>query len=234
MSDAARDASGRVVNFFGHAVVATEVDPRPAVVLGAMLPDLEAMVGSTASRLTNEELTRGVTLHHVTDGAFHDGASFLHHQERARSELSETPVRRGPRRAVAHVGVELILDAALRTPARLEAYVAALESGREARTLRGVPLLHRLKLRTLLETLIRRSPYVTPTSPSGVVERLQRALWARPILRLDDAELPYVEAWAERAWLPIRECSENWLETLTIAVRAAPRARAQDDVGAPK
>lgn len=224
MSDAAPDASGRIVNFFGHAVVATEVEPRPVVVLGAMLPDLEAMVDSTASRLTNEDLAQGVRLHHVTDGAFHGGGSFLHHQERARAELSATPIRRGPRRAVAHVGVELILDAALRTPTRLEAYVAALESGRGARTLHGAPVLHRLKLRALFETLIRRSPYVTPTSPSGVVERLQRALWSRPVLRLNDAELPYVEAWAERAWQPIRECAEEWLASLTAAVRAATGA----------
>lgn len=222
------------MNFFGHAVVATEIDPAPVVVLGAMLPDLEAMVDSTASRFRNSELARGVALHHLTDGTFHDGPSFLHHQERARAELAATPLRRGPRRAVAHVGVELILDAALRNPTRLEAYVAALESGREARTLRGIPLLDRLKLRTLLETLIRRSPYVTPTSPSGVVERLQRALWARPVLRLDDAELPYVEAWAERAWQPIREHAEEWLATLATAVRASLRAGQRGNHSAPK
>lgn len=209
------------MNFFGHAVVASEIEPTPTVVLGAMLPDLQPMVDSTASRFAADPVGRGVTLHHLTDAAFHDGAAFLSHQEEARTLLGTFPVRRGPRRAVAHVGVELILDAALHTPARLESYVRALEVGLSATTLRRLPLLERLKLRSLFKTLTRRASHVTPTSPSGVVERLQRALWARPVLRLDDAELPHVLAWAERAWQPIHEHSPAWLAALVEAVTTA-------------
>ncbi len=206
------------MNYFGHAVVAAEFEPAPAVVLGAMLPDFEGMVDSTASRFASGELARGVSLHHVTDTAFHGGDAFLSHQDSARVLLSTLPVRRGPRRAVAHVGVELILDAALNTPERLGHYLAALEAGLMAPTLRGVPFLERLKLRSLFKTLIARAAYVTPTSPGGVVERLQRALWARPVLRLQDSELPHVQTWAELAWRPIHEQSQGWLLALTQAV----------------
>lgn len=221
------------MNFFGHAVVASAVEPVPAVVLGAMLPDLEAMVDSTASRLASP-LSRGVSLHHATDAAFHDGAPFLAHQEAARGLLGALPVRRGPRRAVAHVGVELILDAALNTPARLDCYLEALEVGLSAATLRGVPFLERLKLRSLFKTLTRRAPYVTPSSPSGVVERLQRALWARPALSLENAELPHVQTWAEQAWQPIHEHSQAWLAGLVEAVTAAHTVAARDTTQPPK
>lgn len=222
------------MNFFGHAVVASEVDPLAAVVLGAMLPDLEAMVDATASRFVDAHLRRGVSLHHVTDAAFHDGPDFLSHQEAARSLLSSSPIRRGPRRAVAHVGVELILDAALNNPSRLRSYVDALETGLGATSLRGVPFLERRKLRSLLQTLARRAAYVTPVSASGVVERLQRALWARPALRLADTELEYVQAWAEQAWQPIHDQSQAWLGRLTKAVTAAYMAAPFQGVPFPK
>lgn len=198
------------------------------MVLGAMLPDLECMVGSTASRFVTGPLRRGVWLHHATDRAFHDGPQFLAHQEAARSLLATLPVRRGPRRAVAHVGVELILDSALNTPSRLERYVSALEVGLQGAALRGVPFLERLQLRSLLKTLGRRAAYVTPSAPSGVVERLERALWARPALRLSAAELPHVQEWADQAWQPIHSDSRSWLSDLTEAVASVLAAPERD------
>lgn len=218
------------MNFFGHSVVAGQVEPAPAVILGAMLPDLESMVGSTASRFVSDPLRRGVWLHHATDRVFHDGPQFLAHQEAARSVLATLPVRRGPRRAVAHVGVELILDSALNTPPRLERYLSALEAGLQAATLRGVPFLQRLQLRSLFKTLARRAAYVTPGAPSGVVERLDRALWARPALRLSPSELPHVQAWVDQAWQPIHSDSQTWLLALTEAVAAALTTAPEGDV----
>ncbi len=214
------------MNFFGHAVVASELFSDPYVVLGAMLPDLEEMVGSRASRFADLRVVKGVALHHVTDAVFHGAAEFIAQQNAALSLLAPLPVRKGPRRAVAHVGVELILDAALRTPQRLDAYVHALTSGREVSALRGVPLVQRLKFRSLFGALIRRAPFVTPTGPSGVVERLEKALWARPSLRLQPTELPYVLTWAEAAWQPIHDASRGWFPRLvqTIDVRLGSNA----------
>lgn len=186
-----------------------------------MLPDLEAMVHPAASRFTHPHVVHGVVLHHATDAAFHQGSAFLDHQGAARQHLSQSPIRRGPRRAVAHVGVELILDAALRTPERMEAYVAALEAGLCRATMKGVPFLRSLQLRTLFRTLVQRAPYVTPREPSGVVERLERALWARPVLRLNAAELPFVFDWAQSAWQPIHAASQQWLDHLTQAVSSS-------------
>jgi hypothetical protein len=183
-----------------------------------MLPDLEGMLHPAASRFAHPHVARGVVLHHATDAAFHEGPAFLEHQAAARVQLSQSAVRRGPRRAVAHVGVELILDAALRTPQRMEVYVGALEAGLRRATMKGVPFLRSLQLRTLFRTLIQRAQFVTPRDPSGVVERLERALWARPALRLDAAELPVVLEWAQAAWQPIHDASQQWLDHLTQAV----------------
>lgn len=208
------------MNFFGHAVVASELSSDRYVVLGAMLPDLEAMVDSTASRFTDPQVGRGITLHHVTDSVFHAASDFLAHQKAARVMLEPLPVRKGPRRAVAHVGVELILDAALRTPSRVGVYVQALAAGADAAPLEGISLLKRIKLRSLFGTLARRAPFVTPHTPSGVVERLERALWSRPGLRLERTELVHVQTWAERAWQPIHDASQPWLAQLVHAVDA--------------
>lgn len=222
------------MNFFGHAVVAGELNANPQAALGSMLPDLEAMVHPAASRFTHPHVVHGVMLHHATDAAFHQGSAFLDHQAAAREHLSQTPMRRGPRRAVAHVGVELILDAALRTPRRMQVYVAALEAGLRRTTLQGVPFLRSLQLRTLFRTLIQRAPYVTPQEPSGVVERLERALWARPALRLDAAELPVIFDWAQSAWQPIHDASQPWLDHLTQTVSSSlPPSELPSDLSDP-
>lgn len=210
------------MNFFGHAIVASEIQSDPQVVFGAMLPDLEQLAHVRIEAFASPRVALGISLHHLTDKAFHEGPDFLAHQGAAQKFLSAFPLRRGPRRAVAHVGVELILDAALNTPARFADYVRALRTGLEADALGQAPLVRRLKMRSVVGMLVRRSPLVTPTTPDGVAARLERALESRPALRLEPPELPFVKAWAEHAWQPIHERAQAWLEWLTEAVRAAP------------
>src|SRR5690606_16966401 len=95
-------------------------------VFGAMLPDFEGMLGGSTIAFGDALVDEGRRCHHVTDAAFHACPFFLEHQQTARTWLGRTPVGRGQRRAVAHVGVELILDAALFRPERLRAYRAAV------------------------------------------------------------------------------------------------------------
>ncbi len=222
------------MNFFGHAVVASELSSDPYVVLGAMLPDLEEMVGSRASGFADPRVVQGIALHHVTDKVFHGAAEFTAQQNAALSTLAPLPVRKGPRRAVAHVGVELILDAALRTPQRLEAYIRALTSGSDVSALQGVSFVQRLKFRSLFGTLVRRAPFVTPTGPCGVVERLEKALWSRPGLRLQPTELPHVLTWAEGAWQPIHEASLDWFPRLVQAIDVKLRSNVASGIAPAK
>ena len=207
------------VNFFGHAVVASAISDAPLFALGAMLPDFEGMLGLPSAIFGAADVDRGRRCHHLTDAVFHSDRFFLEHQAAAQTWLRDTRLGRGQRRAVAHVGVELVLDAALCTPNRLHAYRAALLSGLTASE-KSEPF-YRLKLSTLLATLLARSKHAVALEPDAVAPRLQRALSQRPALRLCEADLPTVNAWTHAAWRPIHEQADEWLQCLVAQVRDA-------------
>src|SRR5258708_1440822 len=104
------------VNFFGHAAVSSWLDDAgDGVALGSMLPDFAGMI---RARLDDPappatELARGVELHHATDAAFHRMPATLALMRELDDRLLGGGCARGPRRAVAHVGVELLLDGVL-------------------------------------------------------------------------------------------------------------------------
>lgn len=182
------------VNFFGHAVVACWFDRSPAFVLGAMLPDLSAMLRLRPPHAAESLLARGIALHHATDAAFHSAPAFLGMQDRARVALSELGLGRGPARAIAHIGTEILLDESLgRDPAVERAYLAALHAsdtelaGLEAQ-------LDANRLRRLAYDLAARG--VSRNSEPGLVaRRLKRALETHPRLSFGDRDEPLVAAW---------------------------------------
>src|SRR5437763_4254242 len=99
------------MNFLGHAAVARRHDDDPAFVLGAVLPDLLPMAGI---RLTRDDVPAPVAAgwrsHHHADAAFHESMAFREGVHALRTDLRTTALATGPRRAVAHVGWELLLD----------------------------------------------------------------------------------------------------------------------------
>lgn len=203
------------MNFFGHAVVASRICADPEFVLGSMLPDFEGMVAESATRFISPRVFEGVRTHHATDHVFHSSEPFLRHQAKARVELQSKQVRTGPRRAVAHVGVELLLDAALGAAThRTDCYKSALQAGLQPSVLAGAPFMARAKLSTLLTSLRARAAYVVPKTPLEVAQRLERIFAARPALSLRAGELPVVTEWVHRAWAPIAAEAEAWLTEL--------------------
>ncbi len=103
------------MNLGSHIAVAKHLHPEhPRIWLGAALPDIAAigrfrLLGST----DDEELQAGIALHHSTDDAFHRDPWFTSRQRRLTDSLGDAGLERGPTRAVAHVGPELLLDGAL-------------------------------------------------------------------------------------------------------------------------
>ena len=99
------------MNFLAHAAVARRHDDDPAFVLGAVLPDLLPMAGI---RLTRDDVPAAVAAgwrsHHHADAAFHESMAFREGVHALRTDLRTTALATGPRRAVAHVGWELLLD----------------------------------------------------------------------------------------------------------------------------
>jgi hypothetical protein len=116
------------VNFFGHAAVASWSSTSAGFALGAMLPDFATMSGArVASADADPDVAAGIALHHATDAAFHHLPVVTGLMRELDSLLLEGGCARGPRRAVAHIGVELLLDGVL-VAERVyrDAYTAAL------------------------------------------------------------------------------------------------------------
>ncbi len=102
-----------------------------------MLPDLVGMAGLRLPRdLPVGPLAAGIAHHHATDAVFHADPTFIGLTQATLDRLSALGVPRGPARAVAHVGVEMLLDGELLENARVVgAYEAALDELGSARAL---------------------------------------------------------------------------------------------------
>jgi hypothetical protein len=187
------------MNFFGHAAIAGRFESDPVFALGAMLPDFCGMLGFRAPAPVLGPLAAGVRFHHVTDLAFHELLAFRELNRAACEKLAALGVRRGTARAVAHVGVELLLDAELaENDAARALYVAALRAGGAPELLTSAPFKsdERERLGRLLVTLEQRGVAKSPSNGS-VVERLERALARRPRLAMASADVPKVSEWVE-------------------------------------
>jgi hypothetical protein len=115
------------VNFFGHAAVASWTSSAPGLALGAMLPDFATMSGARVASTADPEVAAGIELHHATDAAFHTLPVVTGLMRELDERLERLACARGPRRAVAHIGVELLLDGVLvAEPAYRESYTRGL------------------------------------------------------------------------------------------------------------
>ncbi|HTQ04277.1 MAG TPA: hypothetical protein VMI54_10490 [Polyangiaceae bacterium] len=187
------------MNFFGHAAIAGHFEADPVFVLGAMLPDFCGMLGFRAPDAVPGRLGAGVRFHHVTDHAFHARSEFQRLNRDACADLDARGVRRGTARAVAHVGVELLLDAELAEDDAARArYLAALEAGHDLELFARAPFASddAARLERLARALAERGVAKRPSSAS-VVERLERALRARPKLAIAVEDTARVGEWVE-------------------------------------
>jgi hypothetical protein len=202
------------VNFFGHACLAADTRPDAAFVFGAMLPDLAGMAGLRISEVAHADADAGRRFHYATDAAFHRAAGFSSLCSDATRALTAAGLRRGPARAIGHVGVELLLDGWLASERGVPAlYGEALALGPALapsivfRVGRGVaPLLElcgRIAPAPLLELCERIAAAPHPPedwcAPERLTSRLARILGRRPLLALLAGELPAVCGWAARA-----------------------------------
>lgn len=193
------------MNFFGHAALAAshfgaqEPAPQPAqlatLCVGAMLPDFIGMLRLGRPTVSDAVLATGIAFHHRSDEAFHDLPAFLRLSRDAFAWLSERALPRGPARAVAHVGVEILLDEvwAQRSEAR-DSYRAALRVSCVGRLTFETPdALDRLA--ALQQVLLERSTTTVRPAAELVAERLARTLANRPRLALDAPGQRLVSEW---------------------------------------
>lgn len=206
------------MNFFGHAWVAGWFSEREPFVLGAMLPDLASVLGVAPPTSRHAELSAGIELHHRTDRAFHEAEVFQGLEQRARAALAGAGVSKGARRALAHVGVEFLIDAELvRRAPGWRGFAQALRYGSSAGC--GAALDWRPRTpgdaSARLARLCSRLAAVEPPSElTRIAARLVAALSARPRLSLRVEELPLVQAWLAECAPEVHASLEPLLEEL--------------------
>ena len=175
------------MNFFGHAAVASWTSDAPAVAHGAMLPDFATMCGGRIDGADEPEVASGIALHHATDAAFHQLPVVTGIMRELDGELARGGCARGPRRATAHVGVELLLDGVLTgEPAYRAAYLAALAHDPALRW-RGADDAPRFAI--LIDRLRERGVPEDLRQPAAITTRLHRILAHRPLLAPSPADL---------------------------------------------
>jgi hypothetical protein len=183
------------VNFFGHAVVAAwspSMAPG-ALALGAMLPDLRGMAGGGELGVLPDELARGVALHHATDAVFHVLPAVSGLMRDLGLALAARGVSRGPMRAAAHLGVELLLDGVLARAGAPQHYQVALEVALPEALAGGDAELATRWGRLL----VRLRDVGLPTDlaePRVAAQRIVRAIAHRPRLAATPAEAGAIEA----------------------------------------
>lgn len=191
------------MNFFGHSVLAVRRSVDPAFVLGSMLPDFATMIRARPPGTEHADIESGMQFHWRTDEVFHRSPAFRALTHQAVVWLSSRGVRSGSALAVAHVGVEVLLDAALSGDERAQrAYRAALEgAAREelGRYVSWASEAQRDRFDTLRERLLGRGAITDDIAPETVAERLRSALADRPRLSLDDTSVQAVRDWARVA-----------------------------------
>jgi len=197
------------MNFFGHAALAlAHFESRalapnesmlPRICAGAMLPDFVGMLRIRRPAVLDDEIARGVSFHHATDRVFHELDAFHLLSRGALGWLLERGMPRGPARAVAHIGIEILLDEELARDARARsAYRAAL----------ALPLSDSLqfagaddgaRLASLEQALLGRAATERSPAPEIVAARIARTLAGRPRLATDPAGQALLEEWVVRS-----------------------------------
>lgn len=184
------------MNFLAHAEVARLVAGDDAeFVWGAVLPDLVPMLGLRLGRGdVSGRAAEGWRAHHRMDEAFHAHPAFLAGMRSLHADLHV--LARGPRRAVAHVGWELLLDDAVDGDA------------------------FRLALTAAPVELAGRFTGIRPP----VAERVWRAVARRPRLAFDRDHLDHVAAVLDAHAPSIADVADGVLSDVLRAVRPALRA----------
>lgn len=101
------------MNFLSHAWLAHADRPEPRFVLGAMLPDFASMCGAHLHGTGDPLVAAGLAHHQEVDERFHVQPEFTALCRDVGAWLRDAGVGRGPAMAVAHVGVEILVDATL-------------------------------------------------------------------------------------------------------------------------
>ncbi|MFK7990709.1 MAG: hypothetical protein AB8I08_32110 [Sandaracinaceae bacterium] len=217
------------MNFLGHAAVAAWSATDPGWLFGAMVPDFASMSGARRVVSGHPRVTAGIAHHHATDAVFHSAPTFVALHDGGTRAMEARGVRRGPARAVSHIGTELLLDGLLvRAPETREAYLDALGLD-DLRLSASSP-----EGESRLAKLVGRLREIGIPDGYGeidtVLERLHRTLRGRARLAFTDEERPAITRWLAETQGRL----ETEHPTLMSEVRDGLRSRAANAEGPPE
>lgn len=205
------------MNFLAHVQVALAVEPHELVALGAVLPDVESLMGQRLEAARSRpEVARGIQLHHLADAAFHDDGRFKAGWVALSRDLQGRGVGRGASRAVGHAGWELLLDGTLvDEPGVTDAFDAAVAALGE---LAGDDGPSASRLVELARRHAAAPIWQAYGDPGLVADRLHRQLAHRPRLAFPAVELPLVAAGLAAAHGSVRSTGPGLLADVAASV----------------
>jgi len=175
------------VNYLAHAWT-LGADPSPALVLGAALPDLASVFDRRAPRLGKEsaallaasapELARGVLAHQAADACFHALPAFKEECAALRAALAPLALENARGFFLAHLLVEVLLDAALleRDEGLARRFYAAMEAAPVALAARLVAEEDAASFERWVERFRRARFLLDYTTDEGAVFRVEQVL----------------------------------------------------------
>jgi hypothetical protein len=187
------------LNFFAHVCVVCQFSRDDAVAFGAMLPDFASLLGFKTPPTTHRGIALGCELHHLTDAEFHNLRAFRDACHSETTELRQLGFARGPASALAHVGLEFLLDNALFDVAPTHALVhssllAATPDGLGRHLEWGLPE-HAERFENLRQRLVSMGPPNGRVEPGVLAERLTRTLRHRPRLAVSPSQQEMLVTW---------------------------------------
>jgi acyl carrier protein phosphodiesterase len=214
------------MNFFGHAWVAGWFSEQAPFILGSMLPDFASALRVAPPTSHHPELEAGIVLHHRTDRVFHETAAFRELEHAARASLSELGVPNGARRALAHVGVEFLIDAELELGAPAwQGYDVALRFGSSAACREELHWTDADMGEQLASLCQRLAAGSRRADSRRLACRLVATLAGRPRLALEPGDVAHVEPWLIDRRPHVIALLPSLLAELTTEL-GAPRASA--------
>lgn len=208
------------MNLLGHVRVALPSSTDAQFVLGAILPDLESLVGQRLDVARSlPKVVEGIALHKATDAVFHADRRFVEGSIALTRALQARGIGRGASRGVGHAGWELLLDGLLVDDHRVTAaFTGAIDVLAELAGAPGPAPDVTDRLVWFADRQRTQPIWAAYADPTAVADRLHRQLSARPRLAFPRDQVPEVAGALATASADIRVAGPGLVDDVIRAV----------------